>query len=287
MIPNLIRLLILSSVILSAVTLSAMHHKKPLTGAQIIDKYVEKQEVYSELDYIKMSIISPGPTVLERRFLAVYKKNTEGGRSYLIRIIRPADVEGVTLLAVEDKDKEIEQYLYLPDVGTPRRLRGQGQAGAFLGSDFSFQDLLRETPSNFRYERLEDVFVNGVGCYNVRALANSEEEGNPYQYRNMYIEKEGYDLLKIEYFGQADKLMKTFNAFEYHSPKIKGVTTRPRRAVMENNDKNSITVFTVIEGRIDQEFSDDLFTPKSIADWTPDEVDEFIYDYGFVVTPQN
>ena len=287
MIATVNRLLLLSTIPLLAVSLPAMHHEKTLTGAQIIDKYVEKQEVYLELDYIKMSIISPGPTILERRFLAIYKKNPDGGRSYLIRIIRPAEVEGVTLLAVENKMKEIDQYLYLPDVGEARRLRGKSQSGAFLGSDFTFQDLLRETPSNFRYERLEDVFINGVECYNVRAQTNSLDEGNPYHSRNMYIAKGEYDLLKIDYFGQTDELIKTFSAFDYHSPQIKGITTRPRRAVMENKSKNSITIFTVIEGRIDQEISDNLFTPKKIAAWTADEVDEFIYDYGFVVNPQN
>ncbi len=287
MITILTRLILLSTISLLAVSLAAMHHEKALTGAQIIDKYVEKQEVYSELDYIKMSIISPGPSVVERRVLAVYRKNPDGGRSYLIRIVRPAEVQGVTLLAVENKMKEIDQYLYLPDVGEARRLRGKSQSGSFLGSDFTFQDLLRETPSNFRYERLEDVFINGVECYSVKARSNSQEEGNTYQYRNMYIEKEEYDLLKIDYYGQSDELLKTFSAFDYHSPQIKGITTRPRRAVMENKSKNSITVFTVIEGRIDQEIPDNLFTPKKITTWTADEVEEFIYDNGFVVNPQN
>ena len=50
MITILTRLILLSTISLLAVSLAAMHHEKALTGAQIIDKYVEKQEVYSELD---------------------------------------------------------------------------------------------------------------------------------------------------------------------------------------------------------------------------------------------
>ena len=280
-------LLLLSTIALLTVSLSAMHHEKALTGAQIIAKYVDAQEVSSELDYIRMSIVSPGPTVVERRFLAVYKKNPDGSRSYLIRIIRPADVEGVTLLALQDANKNIKQYLYLPEVGEARKLRGKGQSGAFLGSDFTFQDLLRETPSNFTYERQQDGFVNGAECYNIRAQPGSGQEGNSYHYRNLYIDKEGFELQKIEFYGQGNELIKTFSAYDYQSNKIKGKTTRPRRAVMENKSKKSVTIFTVIEGRINEEISDELFTPKKIVDWTVDEVDEFIYDYGFVIRPQD
>jgi len=279
-------LLLLSSIPMLAGSLSAMHHEKALTGAQIIDKYVNAQEVSSELDYIRMSIVSPGPTIIERRFLAVYKKNPDGSRSYLIRIIRPPDVEGVTLLALQDANKDIDQYIYLPDVGEARKLRGKGQSGAFLGSDFTFQDLLRETPSNFTYERQQDAFVNGAECYKVMSQTGSGQEENSYLYRNLFIDKEGFELQKIEFYGQGNELLKTFSAYDYQSRKIKGKTTRPRRAVMENKSKKSVTIFNVIEGRIDEEISDELFTPKKIVDWTVDEVDEFIFDYGFVIRPQ-
>ena len=280
-------LLILSSIPVLLITLRAEDTAQALTGAQIIDKYVDTQEVSSELDFIRMSIVSPGPTILERRFLAVYKKNPDGGRSYLIRIIRPPDIEGVTLLSLQDANKDIDQYLYLPDVGEARKLRGKGQFGAFLGSDFTFQDLLRETPSNFTHERQQDAFVNGVDCYNVRAQPGSGQKDNPYRYRNLFIDKEGFELQKIEFYGQGNELVKTFSAFDYQSQKIKGKTTRPRRAVMENKSKNSVTIFTVIAGRIDEEISDELFTPNKIVDWTVEEVDEFIYNYGFVVWDQD
>ncbi len=287
MIIQFVRLLIIFSLPMLAISLQAMHHEKPLDGTKIIEKYVEAQEVDSELDYIKMSIISPGPTILERRFLAVYKTNPNGERFYLIRIIRPADVQGVTLLAKQDSGKEIEQHLYLPDVGEARKLRGKSQSGAFLGSDFTFQDLLRETPSNFRYERQDDAFVNGVECFKVKASPASTEEGGIYLYRNLYIDKVDFEMLQIDYYGPGKELVKTFNAFDYHSSKIKGKTTRPRRAVMEDKKNNSVTVFTVIEGRVNEKISNELFTPEKIENWTADEVDEFIYDYGFVVRPQS
>ncbi len=55
---------------------------------------------------------------------------------------------------------------------------------------------------------------------------------------------------------------------------------------MQDFDKDSSTIFTVIEGRIDEEIDADLLTPAKIEKWTPEEVDEFIFDYGFVVTAE-
>ncbi len=88
--------------LVSAISLSAAHHEEgiEMTGRAIVDGYVETQEVDSELAYIRMTIVLPGPRLEERRFLAVYRKDPEGGRGSFIRLVRPPDVEGVTLLAI-------------------------------------------------------------------------------------------------------------------------------------------------------------------------------------------
>ena len=123
---------------------------------------------------------------------------------------------------------------------------------------------MREIPRNYEYERLEDTFVTGVVCYKVRAQSNSEEDASAYIYRDLYIARDSFHLLQIDFYGPGEKLMKVLNAYDYESAKVKGATVRPHRAVMQDFDKDSSTIFTVIEGRIDEEIDADLLTPAKI-----------------------
>ena len=113
------------------------HHEETgehrLSGAEIIDKYQETRTVDSELVYVRMAIVLPGPAITERRFLAAYRKEPQGGHGYFIRLVRPKEVEGVTLLAVEDASGDATQYLYLPSVGKTTTISKSGRSGAFLG----------------------------------------------------------------------------------------------------------------------------------------------------------
>ncbi len=254
-----------------------------LTGEQIITNYIDAQKVDSELAFVKMTHVLPGPRVNEYRLLAVYRGNKEGGRAYFIRMIRPKDVESVSLLTVEDPEKRVKQYIYLPMVGKARELSDDNKTTPFLGTDYTFEDLLQEVPEHFRYKRGADGVVGGVECYVVRAHSKREESGSGYAYRDLFIAKAKSRVLKVDFYGDGDEKIKTFTAYEYESPDIKGKTVRPRRAVMHNDGAKTSTIFTVIEGRINEEIDPSIVTPEGIESWTEEEVDEFIFDYGFEV----
>jgi hypothetical protein len=53
---------------------------------------------------------------------------------------------------------------------------------------------------------------------------------------------------------------------------------------MTNKEKNTVTVFTVVESRLNLELEKELFTPEKIKQWTADEVRQLIFDVGFTFT---
>ena len=180
----------------------------------------------------------------------------------------------------------IDQYIFLPDIGQVTKISGDSKSGYFLGSDFTFEDLLREIPGNFKYERKGDTVIHGAECYTIRAFPTDGSAGSYYSYREFFIKKETFMLHQIEFYGPGDKLLKVLEAFEYNSSAVKGETVRPRHAVMTNMEKNSVTIFNVVESRLNLELDADLFTPKAIKNWTAEEVRDLIFDYGFTVTAE-
>ncbi len=251
------------------------------SGLDIIDGYLWAQEVLSEMAYMKMTVIgADGKIDDEKRLLGVFRFNEDGSTNYMVRLLAPEDVRGVTVLTHQPLNAQMaKQYLYLPSVGKTRELTPTTKSRPFLNSDYSLEDLQRELPSAHTYERLDDDMVDGTPCFVVRAVETDKAAGSAYNFRDLYIDRATYDLLKVAYHGRDDKLVKTLYLFEYRSPEVKGITKRPYRAVMESVSGSS-TVFTMLEARIDEGIEAEVFRPESIENWTEDAVDAFIYDKG-------
>jgi len=253
-----------------------------LTGQAIVERYLATQDTPSEMALIAMVVSSPGAKPKEYRFLTVHHKRADGGRDGLLRLLRPHDVEGVALIVEEPKAGAVRLSLFLPEVGKVRPLADNAQAGAFLGSNFTFEDLRREIPDVHDYERLEDATVRDIPCFRVRAR---EKPGSPsaYAWRDLLIARDTFDLLRIEFQGRDGRLTKTLNAYEYRSAAVHGETRRPRRVVMRAVNSDAWTDFTVIEGRVGQTVPEDLFTPRRQESWKPADVEEFIFQFGITV----
>jgi hypothetical protein len=253
-----------------------------LAAEEIVGRFIDAQSASSEMAFIRMEVLRAGERTDERRLLAVYEKGPGESLRSLIRVVRPEEVEGVTVLAVSDAEGVSEQSIYLPSIGRTRPLAGEAHAAPFLGSDFTYADLLDEIPGRQHYARRKDAFAMGAPCFVIRATPR--EEGAPYGHRDLYIEQKTFRLYRIDYYDQEGGLIKSLNCYDYESPRIFGDTTRPHRAVMSNAQAGTSTIFTVIAGRIGDDFDDAYFTPRFIENWTAEAVEEFLFQFTFEIT---
>ncbi|MEM8550125.1 MAG: outer membrane lipoprotein-sorting protein [Verrucomicrobiota bacterium] len=248
----------------------------------IVDTYLERATPESELAYVKMvnvPITNPPTPPVEYRFLAMTKELPSGKYAYLIRMVRPLEVEGVTLLTNEDVDGEVKQYLYLPASGRVTEIRGDGKSGRFMGSEFSFEDLMRELPANFDYVSEPDESFEGREVFVIKATPKQDVYSH-YAYRRLYIDQETYDLLGMRFYDESGAVTKEIDAQCYDSKDVLGETRRPEVLTSLNPSDGSSSYFQVLEGRVNPDLLDDYFTSETISTWTPDDVNEVIFDYG-------
>jgi hypothetical protein len=275
---------VLTMAVAGSLTSHSLAGEANLTGREIIDRYLARQTVDSELGFIAMTISRPGQAKKEYRFLAAYRRESDGSKKVLVRMVRPKDVEGVSLLSLQDAKGDDETYVYMPALGESSRLTGDALDKPFLGSDYSYRDLLAEVPAAHRYERLPDTQLRGVDCYQVRALGNEQRtKDRAYAYRELLIDQEKLQLLRVTFHAAGGQLVKTFMPHEYDSPLVKGQTTRPRRAVMAGTSADAWTEFLVVEGRLNQAIPAEIFTTKRLESWKPEEVTAFIFQVGITV----
>ena len=150
-------------------------------------------------------------------------ENTDAGDKSLIKFTFPADINGTALLTHPDKAKSDEQWLYLPEVRRVKRIGSRNKAGAFVGSEFSFEDMTNKELADYSYNYLysspcseisaqADEFA-GKQCEVIERFPVDKHSG--YSKQQLWIEKTDKKVIQIKYFDRKKSLLKVFTASDF------------------------------------------------------------------------
>jgi len=97
------------------------------------------QRIESAIQQIEMVLVSKNGARRHRSF-EMKTKRIDGLNATYVRFSKPTDVAGTQLIVLERSGKSDEQILYLPALKRTNRIAGRAKKGAFMGSDFSYED---------------------------------------------------------------------------------------------------------------------------------------------------
>lgn len=143
-----------------------------------------------------------------RRQLEILVREDGGkGDQSLVRFLSPADVWGTTLLTHAGSKGDDEQWLYLPALKRTKRIPSVNRSGAFMGSEFAYEDFAPRDPEDFldRYLREEKM-------ENQEAFVLERRPANPksgYSRELAWLDKAEYRVLRIDYWDEKEKPLKT------------------------------------------------------------------------------
>ncbi len=157
----------------------------------------------------------------------------------LMEFLSPSDVKGTKFLSYEHVNKDDDQWLYLPALKRVKRIASKNKSGAFMGSEFSYEDLSAFNVKKYRYEEGEAKEIDGI--YIATSSPLSRYSG--YTKLISYIDAKTFLVQKIEYFDRKKELLKTALFSEY---KKFGDVYRMGKIKMSNvqNDKTTILVWS-------------------------------------------
>ncbi len=122
--------------------------------AEICEK--ETSGYKSEKSEMLMTLIDSNGEKITREMIFLFVEGNVVNKS-LIEFIVPKDVKGTKLLTWTHKEKDDEQWLYLPSLRRVKRISGSNKRSSFMGSEFSYEDLIQEDIDKFTYSlRSED-----------------------------------------------------------------------------------------------------------------------------------
>jgi outer membrane lipoprotein-sorting protein len=134
--------------------------------------------------------------------------------------------------------KPDDQWLYLPALKKIKRISSRNKSGPFMGSTFAFEDLGSQEVEKYSYNYLRDEPCGDWSCYVIERYPAYKHSG--YTRQVVWIDTEGYRMVKAEFYDRKKALLKTLVASDFQQ--FLGHYWRPGRMDMVNHQTGKSTL---------------------------------------------
>ncbi|MCC6764186.1 MAG: outer membrane lipoprotein-sorting protein [Deltaproteobacteria bacterium] len=213
---------------------------------------------------ITMALLSQSGARRERSTITLSKLLPNGiDRQRLIRFTAPAEVKGTATLLVEHAAGDDDIWIYLPALRKVRRLVANNKKDSFVGTDFSYGDIIGHRVEGWAYRLAGRESVAGAETYVLEATPRSDaiRDTSGYAKRKLWVRTDNYVTVKAAYWDTAGALLKEFEASDVREIDPKNAKWQAFHLTMHNRQTGHRTdlVFTKLEvgvGLRDEEFSE-------------------------------
>ncbi len=207
----------------------------------------------------EMKLVTTGADGKAKEQQLTSSSRTINGKSHaLARFSSPAGVAGVAVLTIAGEQGEGDDVsLFLPKLKRVRKVAKSDRGKSFMDTDFSYADIGSNGTRDEDTKRLPDEKVEGRDCF---VLVGNGDESSPYGEVKMFIDKQTYVPMKVDYAGKDGKPYK-----RYRTLKLKAFKERVLAAesVMENLQTNSKTQMTILKLE-ESTLGDDAYTERAL-----------------------
>ncbi len=197
-----------------------------------------------------------------------WRKWFNGDKKTLVFFLSPANVRDTGFLTFDyaEPGKADDQWLYLPAARKVRRISATDRGDMFVGTDFAYEDIKKETKisaEDFTFKTIGVEEVDGHKCYKVDAMANPDAAKELGYARGVsWFDAELWLARKSEYYNDDGKLLRTILTQEVEE--IDGIWTALRVTATTHKSGHS-TEFRFSEIDYDTPVDDGMFTEQALS----------------------
>jgi outer membrane lipoprotein-sorting protein len=229
-----------------------------LTPDEIVEKTEQLMRGDTNYMVMEMTVIQPD---WERttEMKSWQKGKTEG----FIRVLSPKKDKGTGYLKLG-----YNLWMYVPEEDFTMKIPPSMMLESFMGSDFTYDDLVKESSISDDYDALfageGEYVIDGDDCYAIKLLPY-EDAPVVWGKIKMWIRKSDYVPLRYEYYdddGEYQLAMKMTD--------IEWIGDRnfPTKWTMINKqEKGHKTIIVVKEVEFNISIDDSMFTKRNLEDW--------------------
>lgn len=184
-------------------------------GLQIARMMAAQQDGFGNYQVdMEMVLVDIGGRETIRRLRVSTREVQQDGDQSLAVFDAPADVKGTAFLSHTHINRADDQWLYLPALKRVKRISPANKTAPFMGSEFSYEDLTSYEVDNFTYQYIGEEKLDGMDCYILDRFPTSEFSG--YSRQRVWVEKDRYLALKIEYYSKKNEKLKTLTSLKFN-----------------------------------------------------------------------
>lgn len=184
----------------------------------------------------------------------------DGDKSMII-FDDPADVTGTAFLSFTHKEGPDDQWLFLPALKRIKKISSSNKAGAFMNSEFAFEDIASQEVEKYTYKYLREDEFEGIPVFVNESDPVDEKSG--YSKIEVWIDQQRYIPLKIDFYDRGDRHKKTLVLSNY-----KQYLNRYWRAQtwsMQNHQTGKSTELKMEDWVFGNGFTDEDFNKNSLS----------------------
>jgi outer membrane lipoprotein-sorting protein len=176
----------------------------------------------------------------------------------------PSDVKGTKTLLIEHAGKDDDIWIYLPALKKVRRLVSNNKKDSFVGTDFSYGDVIGHRPSDWNHKIVKSESVDGRDCFVLESTPKTPEvaDNSGYSKRVFWIDKENFVPLKGEVYDSGNQLLKKFTAKRIEKVDAKNDKWQPMYTEVENVQSDHRTILEFKNFKANVGIGDDKFTTR-------------------------
>jgi hypothetical protein len=236
-----------------------------ITAREIMERnfFVSKLKSLRAESY--MTLINDKGQKRERKSANLVKLQANGVDSrFLVKFSSPNDIKGTSFLQIEHSDGDDDLWIYLPALKKSRRLVANNKKDSFVGSDFSYGDILLPKVDLYKHTLVRSEAVDGHECFVVESAPASDavKANSGYSKKVTWVRKDNFLETRVDYFDISGRPLKTQRITEHTQVDDEPPSWFALRREMANHQTGHKTIlrFEKIESGVVA--PDDLFTTR-------------------------
>ncbi|MCU7877967.1 MAG: outer membrane lipoprotein-sorting protein [Candidatus Thiodiazotropha sp. (ex Lucinoma borealis)] len=162
------------------------------------------------------------------------------GDKTLVVFDEPRDMKGTALLSFSHKMGDDDQWLYLPALKRVKRIASRNKSGPFMGSEFAYEDISSQEVEKYTYKFIDEGEHEGIPSFILERYPVDPNSG--YTRQQVWVDKERYIALKIDYYDRKNSPLKTLVFRDYRQ--YLDQYWRANEMYMENHQTGKSTLLT-------------------------------------------
>ena len=182
-----------------------------ITPAEIMEKNFMVGKIADTTTQTTMTLTNKSGQTRVRKTTGVTKLEPNGiDNKRMTRFLEPADVKGTVSLLNEHSDKDDDIWIYLPSIKKVRRLVSSNKKDSFVGTDFSYGDVIGHKVNEWTHKILKEEDVDGKVAYVIESIPRDAaiKVNSGYAKRVNWIQKDNFVTLKGMMYDEAGELVK-------------------------------------------------------------------------------